>query len=279
MSNRRKSKRSAGREIQRYLIRELRRSKKALENGTQNRQSGIHRSRQCLKKVRAVLELLRQEVPYVYRVENQTARKIAKSLSEYRDGEAMIETLESIRDNYAERLPPNIYDSIGLAITSHRDLINAGRANAANDIASAIAALDAAARRLRLVSLDRVSIKSLIAARARSQRRMREARKQALQGHDPALFHRWRRRTKTLFYQEQFFRKLRRSSKRVRRHLKTVGNLLGYANDAALLNSYLERIPDSPGTDQNIEILRSLAEDQHLQLRSKALAATARALH
>ncbi len=71
---------------------------------TKKRDEAIHEARKSIKKIRGVLKLMRPELGRTYRTENEALRSMGAKLSELRDAGAMIETLDSLVENYSGKL-------------------------------------------------------------------------------------------------------------------------------------------------------------------------------
>src|ERR1035438_9205365 len=66
------------------------------------RDDAIHEARKSVKKVRAILRLMRGELGDTYAIENRRLRDVARRLSVYRDGTVMIETLDQLGEHHKD---------------------------------------------------------------------------------------------------------------------------------------------------------------------------------
>jgi len=83
--------------VQRMLRRETKRAVRAMGSGHAPRGEAIHDARKRLKKARAALRLARTALSKdEYRWENDTLRDAARPLSEVRDAQALIDTLDDL---------------------------------------------------------------------------------------------------------------------------------------------------------------------------------------
>lgn len=66
---------------------------------------GVHSARKRMKRLRAMLRLVRDDVGYrTYREENVALRDTARSMSSVRDGWVLVETLRRLRGTYTDLL-------------------------------------------------------------------------------------------------------------------------------------------------------------------------------
>jgi CHAD domain-containing protein len=73
--------------------------------GSEPRDEAIHDARTAIKKVRAVLRLLRDPLGARYDRENDRLRDAGRRLSALRDADALEETLRSLHGQYASGAP------------------------------------------------------------------------------------------------------------------------------------------------------------------------------
>src|ERR1017187_1474953 len=84
------------------------------------RDEAIHEARKSLKKTRAVLRLMRGELGPVYRMENTRLRDLGRTLSEFRDAGAMIETFDELKEKYRGELGRRTLSSIRRALLARK---------------------------------------------------------------------------------------------------------------------------------------------------------------
>jgi len=95
MSFRLKHRRSIGRELERLVRKELRAAIARLEEGPPD-EASVHEARKSVKKVRAIVKLLRAPLGPRYAAENKRLRAVARRLSQLRDADASLETLDAL---------------------------------------------------------------------------------------------------------------------------------------------------------------------------------------
>ncbi len=73
----------------------------------------VHQARKRLKKTRAVLRLVRYSLPpSTYKQNNKIFRDIGRNLSELRDGEVRIETLDNLVTHVSDTVSPELFTNI-----------------------------------------------------------------------------------------------------------------------------------------------------------------------
>jgi CHAD domain-containing protein len=181
------------------------RAEKALERlrqssaGETETADAVHGARKEMKKLRTVLRLLRDELGAKrYKRENARFRDAARALSETRDAEVKLETLDDLTE-HAEALPEG-------AVESWRKILDRDReaaTNAARDepaVAAAISLIEAGLEEIRGWNLEGDSWKLIDAGLTRTYRRGRRAMKSAEKNRGEGDFHAWRKRAKDLWY-------------------------------------------------------------------------------
>ncbi len=182
------------------------RAEKALERlresqgGEADAAEAVHGVRKDMKKLRTVLRLLRSELgKKAYRRQNATFREAARTLSEARDAEAKLETLEALAE-YDADLPAE-------ALEGWRKILDRDREAAVNTagdeaaVAAASSLIGDGLDGIRSWGLDGDSWKMVAPAVTRTYRRGRRAMKEAEAHRGEDGFHEWRKRAKDLWYE------------------------------------------------------------------------------
>jgi len=186
------------------------RAEKALDrlregsSGEAETADAVHGARKDMKKLRTVLRLLRDELgTELYKKENARFRDAARALSETRDAEVKLETLDALAE-HEDALPED-------AIESWRKILDRDReaaTNAARDepaVAEAISLIEGGLETIRGWELDGDSWQLVDAALTRTYRRGRRAMKATAKRRGEADFHEWRKRAKDLWYELRLF--------------------------------------------------------------------------
>lgn len=167
--------------------------------------TAIHGARKDLKKLRALLRLIRKDLGReTFKVENCRYRDAGRLLSGSRDAEVKLETLRSLRDGFEDDPPPGTALLWEQALERERDEIAAGGDGAAS-IDEAAHLIEQGRERTGSWQL-RDSWKLLEPGLAKTYRDGRQAMTRALGDPSAENVHRWRKRAKDLWYQLRIVR-------------------------------------------------------------------------
>jgi CYTH domain-containing protein/CHAD domain-containing protein len=169
----------------------------------------IHSARKDMKKLRAVLRLVRKPLgKEFFRAENHRYRDAARLLSQTRDAEVKLETLGALRECFAEELPAGPAQAWCAALEAERDEIaGAGEDELAKRIERAIATIGGGRDEVREWPLRGDSWELIAAGLSRSYRQGRRELKRIRRDPSAENVHRWRKRVKDLWYQLRLVRK------------------------------------------------------------------------
>lgn len=160
----------------------------------------VHGARKDMKKLRTVLRLLRDELgKKTYRRENARYRDAARALSQTRDAEVKLETLDALAE-HGDGLPTEAVDSWRKILDRDREAAT----NAARDepaVEEAVSLIEAGLRGIEGWELEGDSWATIDAAVTRTYRRGRRAMKAAEKERGEVGFHEWRKRAKDLWYE------------------------------------------------------------------------------
>jgi len=226
----------------------------------------VHETRKDLKKMRAVLRLVRDDLGKEnFREENHRYRDAARLLSDVRDADVLEQTIESLRSDFpgdGTTLDALIYE---LRADSGAD----DPATGEEHLASAAAAIESAGNLIdswTLGSDDWTLFENGL------RRTYRDGRRGLYRAEsDPSVenLHEWRKRVKDLWYQLRLLRNawsvgLKAQIKETNR----LAELLGTNNDLAML---IETLDQRPGGGPDYTDLRLLAEGAQEGLLAEAI--------
>lgn len=181
------------------------RAEKAVERlreaGGEELPTAIHGTRKDLKKVRAVLRLVREELgEKAYRSENRRYRDAGRQLAASRDAEVKLETLAALREHFGDSVPSSQARAWEAALAADRDRVQ-GAAGGGEQTEAAIEAIETAAQRIPDWPLDADSWKLLEPGLTRGYWRGRAALRRARSSGRAEDVHELRKRVKDLWYQ------------------------------------------------------------------------------
>jgi CHAD domain-containing protein len=202
----------------------------ALEDASEE---GVHEARKDMKKLRALLRLVRGEIgEEVFRREADTFRDAARELSGVRDADVMLATLADLEERYEVDAGP-----VRQAVEAHRLRTGGGGRQQAAEAATGI--LTEARGRVADWPLEREGFEVVEDGLRRTYRRGRRDWRAAAKEPSTENLHEWRKRVKDLWYHCSI---LERSWKPVMRALADeaheLSDRLGDDHDLAVLSEF-----------------------------------------
>ena len=215
----------------------------ALEQAQQlARDEAIHDARKRLKRVRALLQLVRPVVGKpLYRNEDHALRDVARPLSELRDAKVLIETIESVSQDDA-------LASVRQELTDRKCSLDER-----NPLDAAAASIQAALGRVSAWTDVPNRWASVGKGLKRTYRQARRAYRDALRKPTVEQRHEWRKQAKYLRYQLETLRPLRPELlEELAKQAEKLGDLLGNDHNLALLR---QTLPSVSGHGDHEEVL------------------------
>jgi CHAD domain-containing protein len=235
---------SAG--VKRIALEELGEAIECLRAG--RRQSAVHETRKSLKKVRALLRLMKGEMGEAYGAENERLREIGRMLSPVRDADALIEAVDRIagRRSALSAIRP-------VLVRCRRDV--AKRARMGEMRPKMVAALEAARKGVRSWPLSGVGFDALEPGLEAAFRKGRKALARYRRTGLREDLHEWRKRVKDHWYHVRLLQDLWRDGiESYERSLKELEDALG-----EYLNLWMLREQAAQGTE---EVTREIDEER-----------------
>jgi CHAD domain-containing protein len=199
----------------------------------------IHNARKALKKVRAVLRLVIDEIGREqFDEHDDMLRDIARRLSLARDRTAVV----SAFDQYCvPRIPPSDCERARRAIELRREDGAIGEKGDARLLRREVAAaIDVAETRVDEWAIDRCDFRAVNGGVGRSYRRVREAYAAVLDDVSEESLHDWRKRVKVVWYHCRLLQpRLPDGPRLMIAELGELGDLLGRERDLALVANAL----------------------------------------
>ncbi len=163
---------------------------------------GVHQARKHLKKLRALLRLLRDKVgKNRYQAGNIFYRDIGRHLSTFRDITSQIEITEQLKKNYEDLMEEKGFDQmIQLLEKERQDII---QAKGDHFFEKDIRLIRRDKRRFKQLSSSKKDRKMILHALYRVYKRGYKRYRQALNQAEAEPLHEWRKRVKYLWHQFQ----------------------------------------------------------------------------
>lgn len=233
---------------------------------------GIHEARKALRRVRAVLRLVRDPLGAgAYRRENVALRDVGRLIGSSRDATVMVETVIGLSFLYRDVLQPGAFDSLRERLTERDKLIRRRVSGA----------------RLEQVVLDLIAARSRFAAwpaagfedgfsqvgggLLRVYRRGRNRMNDAYRAGTVEAFHEWRKRIRYLRFQmsllEGMWPELQRS---IVTDLADLAEALGADHDLAQLYRLLDEEPEMLPDENARHVLQGILARNRSRLQLAA---------
>ena len=230
---------------------------------------GIHEARKCLKRIRAVLHLLRPTLGSVYSRENAVFRDVGRELSGIRDAEAVLETLDRLHGPLGDSVSEADFALVRDVLVERRDALTPDAANGEDRHRQAIDVLEQVRSRLPEWPLGG-GFRAIGAGLEDYYRRARKAFARALDQPVAENYHEWRKRTKDLWYFSQLLQPMKpKRMKAMRRDLKRLSDCLGDDHDLVVFRELLES--EEVGIPVHLRVaLMEVMEAEQERLRERA---------
>ena len=235
------------------------------------RDESIHEARKSLKKVRAVLRLLRPEVDAIFPLENRRLRDAARRLSALRDAGVLVETFDDLRASCRDQLGRRTLASIRREMVAARQRSEA--AAPARTIGRAGAAIRAASLRSRRWPLRATGFGALAPGLKRTFEQAKIAMQNARRRGRPEDFHEWRKRVKDHWYHVRLLQALAAGAMAdYEQRLHELETWLGDDHNLVLLGDHLRACGEARCRPAELVCCFGLIRRRQQELRRKALA-------
>lgn len=226
--------------LQDFALRQLDLAIRYLSATKHKPDTAIHETRRCLKRVRALLRLVKAELPAtVYDRDNLYLRNIGRQLSVLRDAAVIEETLVALQKDAPTQLARNDWRELKQSLTARSRPAAVQKAKRMTAVAAKLRTMRARVEKWSLEFDDPTVLQQGI---RKAFRRGQRAMEQAMEGPSAEAFHEWRKQVNHLRHQLQILQTLKLGKvKKALQEFKALAELLGLKNDLAVLTHALER--------------------------------------
>jgi CHAD domain-containing protein len=263
--------RPVARGLARIAAREIKAALEAL--GRRSRKgpaTRVHDVRKHVKKARAVLRLFEKDLGDDYERLNGRLRTAGRRLSPLRDADAIVSTMEGLRDHFPRVITPPVFRPVDQVLQARkRGAASRPRterllAEATRTLRKTKASVPARIRRV-------AGSKTMRGGAGRGYRRARQEMSRVAAEPDDLRFHAWRRRVKDHWYQMRLVEGLNgRAHARVRR-LKQLQTWLGDDHNLVVLRDAILKTPARFGDQRTVAVILGCIEKYQVSLRRRAL--------
>ena len=224
--------------------------------------AAVHATRRHIKKVRALLRLVRDEIgEKIFEEEDRRLREVARSFSGARDGQVQLNMLEKLRDQARQKKA--VFQKTAAALKRE---IAALAVDLGAEEQSAEATLQWIGDRIEGWPLDNLSAEDLCRALKRFYRRGRKGLRCVESDPTAENFHSWRKRVKDVWYQSLLLQNLHPAVMcELANGAQTLGRQLGDLHDLAFFRSRLAGAAELPESERTALLGLICAREGELQ--------------
>ena len=235
-----------------------------------SRDEAIHEARKSIKKVRAVLRLIKTERGGVHVREDSRLRNIARRLSEFRDAFVIVETLDELKKKYPGEAEAGLH-SVRVTLTKRRNQ-SAKVADIEAVLEDAAGALGKAATRAKDWPLQKDGYAAIGPGLENSYRAGRKALARVRKDPRPENYHDLRKRVKDHWYHLRLLENLwSRVMKASEKSLKDLETWLGNDHNLFVLRARIVAEPALYGKQADVELALKLIDKYQKELREQSL--------
>jgi CHAD domain-containing protein len=236
---------------------------------------GIYQARKRLKKLRAVLRLVRPTLdPAVFDRENAVWRDVARQLSLVRDADVLVEVIGGLRPQHGRDAA---FRRVVASGSKHRRSVRREFFEGGTAVSSVRQTLSDSRSRLSDWTGHGIKRNDVLKGLRRSYSRARRSFESARRSRDDTRWHEWRKRTKDFWYHLRLFQPVWPPV--VGATIAACGDLadrLGEDHDLVIIGHRLAELAPEAETGRESQRLRSLIAHRHDKLRSEAREAGAK---
>src|SRR5919109_115835 len=257
--------------IKRIVSEEVSQAIKEIDNPRMKRSEAIHEVRKHCKKIRGVLRLVRPQFEETYQFENVWFRDTAKGLAELRDAEAIIETDDSLLDQFDDQVERRAFAPIRRALTLRREKLIAANGDLNQKLKKIRARMEKAAGRVVDWQLNVEEFDGIERGFVATYRRARKTMATAYNDPTAENFHEWRKQAKYHYYHMELLRELWKPVMRsLVKEADDLSDLLGDDHNLDVLHKTLLKSPKQYGKKRDIQVLVGLIDRRSAELRVEA---------
>ncbi|MFN7997877.1 MAG: CHAD domain-containing protein [Bryobacteraceae bacterium] len=238
--------------------------------GEPDRDEAIHEARKSIKKTRAVLKLMRDELGETYNAENARLRDAGRDLSRFRDAGAIIGTFDSLVEKYRLDLKDQSLESIRHGLQAKKQE-SEQQGQIDRVLKRRAATLRQVGKRVKAWRLDTDGFPALAPGLENTYRRGKQAMAQAQKHPRPENYHEWRKRVKDLWYHVRLLEYVWTDVMQAyEKALKELETWLGDDHNLIVLRDQVMAEPEFYGKEQDVARLLQLMDKYHKELRDNA---------
>jgi len=258
-------------EVRRIVLRQLEVAVSELHTvGDPQSDEAVHDARRRVKKIRAIIRLVRPVLDKAYRSVDDDLRTVAHMLAPVADGRGIIETLDELARRYGKALPPRTIEAARKGVIRHG--ARADRDAAERGILEVAAGtLRSERKRIKHWHMSAQGFRAIGPGLEESYRRARRMMIVAWSRPKPSHFHTWRRYVKDHWFHVRLLEgRCGYHLVGYERRIEALDGVLGEYHNVILLRDVLVTDVDLP-REETARCLRVVARYQRLLRRHAEL--------
>jgi len=272
-----------GEGVKRVTMEQLELAAEGFFEGEEHFAAAVHESRKAIKRIRALLRLVKGEIPpKIYGFENRILGDTARSLQEVRTATALVDAAELIVNLYGDLLAEGTFADLVARLERRREVVELKTLEDPHLVARVVRNLEKAYHRYSAWPTDpearevygmgiRDSYEAIRPGLGDTYHRGRRNMVSAYQSRRPEQFHGWRKRVKDLRHQMEFLAPLWPeviAGMAVTAH--RLGEILGEDHDLAELAVLVSTRPDLCPNPRERSLLAALVRQRRWELETAA---------
>lgn len=203
-----KTGKDATREVRRIVHEQIDRAIHELTSDELPRDEVVHQVRKRCKKIRGVLRLARPGLGSVYKTENAWYRDAARRLSDVRDAEVLVETLDGLFEHFGDQVDASEFAPARRALIERRDAAAGRGAELDRAMMAFLAELRLARERVNDWPLKGTGLAVIAEGLRKTYARGRKDMRVAYEKPTDEAFHEWRKRVKYHWYHVRLLKEM-----------------------------------------------------------------------
>lgn len=256
--------------VRRIGLEQIARAHGEMDDRKLDRHETIHQLRKRMKKLRALLRLVRGGAldESSFAEENTRYRDAAREISEFRDARVLVETYDALLEKWGENIDRRAFGQVRRALTRRPEHQAANMA----DLGQIESALTAGRDRLEALEFKQDGFEALEPGLSKTYRRARKAMKKVRKKPKVEHMHTWRKRVKNHRHHMRLLHHIWPGPLKARaEELKALSDLLGEDHDLADFSETLIREGMPGATGQTAPMLLVMVEDRRTELQAAAI--------
>lgn len=210
----------------------------------------IHETRKSMKRIRAVLRMIRDEIGYSsYYRENTFYRDLSRKLSGIRNFEVLSNSIKNLQEDLSNTIPPDVFSLLEEELGGQRNLVMGGPAGLTQLLKEIAGKIEIARDRIYDFPIKHNDFRVFEGGLFRMYRQGKKYLQDVRKNPSPSQMHDLRKRMKYFWYQIDLLQPIFPGPmKAYASTLETIGENLGVYHDLQVLQEFLAEstiIPDA----------------------------------